>query len=309
MFRGSVKGTGYPLHSSVSPSLPLPWVTVCHHVSTGHCRWFYLFWNTCMAADCISVARHHSIRSEYLVNSPINSQFFPLKGGTHSCRFLVSYHTSRWYSIKVTFSQAKAGVQIWDFWRQIPQTALNSIYIAHQVQSLRNTVANIDKFHQFIVSLRAQYRRTHETYLTCTRENIYTTETHSLVYTDQSWNMLKVVLFLLGDSPASEFYVPTFRNTVCPIFIGAPCLHHLWRWNKQSVSKRRHKIQTPGIHQKERIQHSKRGESLKSRILNVITAKSSIKSSSSTHEQWQTIFFLPWKVSVVAYSRLFTETW
>jgi len=24
MFRGSVKGTGYPLHSPVSPSLPLP---------------------------------------------------------------------------------------------------------------------------------------------------------------------------------------------------------------------------------------------------------------------------------------------
>jgi hypothetical protein len=35
MFRGSVKGTGYPLHSPVSPSLPLPWVTVCHHISTG----------------------------------------------------------------------------------------------------------------------------------------------------------------------------------------------------------------------------------------------------------------------------------
>jgi len=35
MFRGSVKGTGYPLHSSVSPSLPLPCVTVCHHISTG----------------------------------------------------------------------------------------------------------------------------------------------------------------------------------------------------------------------------------------------------------------------------------
>jgi len=28
------KGTGYPLHSPVSPSLPLPCVTVCHH-STG----------------------------------------------------------------------------------------------------------------------------------------------------------------------------------------------------------------------------------------------------------------------------------
>ena len=35
MFRGSVKGTGYPLHSAVSPSLPHPCVTVCHHISTG----------------------------------------------------------------------------------------------------------------------------------------------------------------------------------------------------------------------------------------------------------------------------------
>jgi len=35
MFRGSVKGTGYPLYSPVSPSLPLPCVNVCHHISTG----------------------------------------------------------------------------------------------------------------------------------------------------------------------------------------------------------------------------------------------------------------------------------
>ena len=35
MFRGSVKDTGYPLHSPVSPSLPLPGVTVCHHISVG----------------------------------------------------------------------------------------------------------------------------------------------------------------------------------------------------------------------------------------------------------------------------------
>jgi len=34
MFRGSVKSNGYPLHSPVSPSLPLPCVTVCHHIST-----------------------------------------------------------------------------------------------------------------------------------------------------------------------------------------------------------------------------------------------------------------------------------
>ena len=35
MFRGSVKSTGYPLHSPVSPSLSLPCVTVRHHISAG----------------------------------------------------------------------------------------------------------------------------------------------------------------------------------------------------------------------------------------------------------------------------------
>ena len=35
MIRGSAKGTGYPLHSPVSSSLPLPCVTVFHHISTG----------------------------------------------------------------------------------------------------------------------------------------------------------------------------------------------------------------------------------------------------------------------------------
>ena len=34
MLRGCVKGTGCLLHSPVSPSLPLPCVTVCHHIST-----------------------------------------------------------------------------------------------------------------------------------------------------------------------------------------------------------------------------------------------------------------------------------
>ena len=40
MFRGSVKGTGYPLHSPVSISLPLPCVSVCHHISTGVYKWW-----------------------------------------------------------------------------------------------------------------------------------------------------------------------------------------------------------------------------------------------------------------------------
>ena len=44
MFRGSVKSTGYLLHSPASPSLLLPCVTVCRHISTGLYRkvWHYV---------------------------------------------------------------------------------------------------------------------------------------------------------------------------------------------------------------------------------------------------------------------------
>ena len=35
MFQGSEKSTGYPLHSPVSPSLPLPCVTEYHHISNA----------------------------------------------------------------------------------------------------------------------------------------------------------------------------------------------------------------------------------------------------------------------------------
>ena len=38
MFRCSVKGTGYPLHSPVSSSLPLPCIAGCHHISTGEVK-------------------------------------------------------------------------------------------------------------------------------------------------------------------------------------------------------------------------------------------------------------------------------
>ena len=39
-FRGSVKSSGHPLHSPVSPSPPLPCITVCHQVSKA--VWIYV---------------------------------------------------------------------------------------------------------------------------------------------------------------------------------------------------------------------------------------------------------------------------
>jgi len=35
VFQGSMKGTSYPLHLPVSPSLPFPCVTMCHQVSNA----------------------------------------------------------------------------------------------------------------------------------------------------------------------------------------------------------------------------------------------------------------------------------
>ena len=70
MFRGSVKSTGYPHHSPVSPSLPLPCVTVCHHVVSvgfGILLWFLYFLRSCLTTKnvqaCISSKSYTFIQS------------------------------------------------------------------------------------------------------------------------------------------------------------------------------------------------------------------------------------------------------
>jgi len=85
-------------------------------------------------------------------------------------------------------------------------------------------------------------------------------------------HVLNVVCFLLGNSPASEIYMPTFRNTVCSIFIG----HR----NRQSVPKRWHiKFRRRGITQKKayNICHANfRSEFAESRFAAISQIKSSI---------------------------------
>ena len=56
--------------------------------------------------------------------------------------------------------------------------------------------------------------------------------------------VLNVVFFLPGESPASEFYIPTFRNTLSHIFFLVTL---------PTKMEGTYKIQTPGNHQKERI--------------------------------------------------------
>ena len=59
----------------------------------------------------------------------------------------------------------------------------------------------------------------------------------------------ELVFFLLGNSSASEVYMPTFRNTLFHLHrqVGVS----LWRWNRQSVPKCWHvKFRRRGITQK-----------------------------------------------------------
>jgi len=64
-------------------------------------------------------------------------------------------------------------------------------------------------------------------------------------------HVLNIVFFLLGVFPASELYLPTFRNTVFSIFIGGVC----GKMEQKECSEMwANKIQTPGNHPKERIQ-------------------------------------------------------
>ena len=85
-----------------------------------------------------------------------------------------------------------------------------------------------------------------------------------------------VVCFLLRNSPASEFYMPTFRNTLFH-------LHTYPRMKmKQSVPKRRHiKFRRPGNYPEENIEHTEHGESLKSRKLPLLRLRYQVLGASA----------------------------
>jgi hypothetical protein len=84
MFRGSVKGTGYPLHSPVSPSLPLPCVIVCHHISTG------LHLLTTQTPSCL----HKYGRHEFPCGNWPISDFTLLPWADENCAILGYYAVS-----------------------------------------------------------------------------------------------------------------------------------------------------------------------------------------------------------------------
>jgi len=82
MFRGSAKGTGYPLHSTVSPPLPLPCITMCHHISTGLYSHFEM--------NYVAHRSNLSFRVWWYKNEMNNELVPPLISLLHSANFTYS---------------------------------------------------------------------------------------------------------------------------------------------------------------------------------------------------------------------------
>jgi len=85
--------------------------------------------------------------------------------------------------------------------------------------------------------------------------------------------MFYYLCFLLGDSPASEFYMPTFRNALFHLHRRIGILHTYppMKMEQTECSETSaYKIQTPRNYPEENIQHSEHGESWKSRIYFII---------------------------------------
>jgi hypothetical protein len=95
----------------------------------------------------------------------------------------------------------------------------------------------------------------------------------SVSFTGQTGTRKVIFLcFLLGNSPASEVYMSTFRNTlfhlhshvgVCRIYL--PTYLPMKMVQTVCSETSTYKIQTSGIYPKESVQHSENGESLQSR--------------------------------------------
>jgi hypothetical protein len=81
--------------------------------------------------------------------------------------------------------------------------------------------------------------------------------TRGFLYTVvEKTNMVNVVCFLLGNSQASEFYIPTFQNTLA--VPSSQAGSHLPA--RETLA---YKIQTLGNNPEQSIQRSKHGKSLK----------------------------------------------
>ena len=75
-FRGSVKSTGYPLHSPVSPFISLP---VCHRVPS-HFNWNLLLQSYLFTANCVGFCAKVTLSRIFAENVSAGINYITFKG-------------------------------------------------------------------------------------------------------------------------------------------------------------------------------------------------------------------------------------
>jgi len=111
MFRGSVKSTGYPLHSSFFSSLPVRCVTVCHHIqleSIYPSTWHNIWEDWCFISTDV---RNWNLAKESLRLQKVGLPY--VKADVTCCcyRHVQTQRTLTFY-----------------FWLRAPQTEINIIF-------------------------------------------------------------------------------------------------------------------------------------------------------------------------------------
>jgi hypothetical protein len=118
VFRGSVKSTGYPLHSPVSSSLPLPCVTVCHHISTVALTCLILA--TCSTGVSWQLQKWicSVVCSGFCLNSNIVLLSFPVVYNSLRKRLWTSRQTTEW--MKWMYEYWKYLLGLWMYVQSFP---------------------------------------------------------------------------------------------------------------------------------------------------------------------------------------------
>jgi len=103
-----------------------------------------------------------------------------------------------------------------------------------------------------------------------------------------------VVRFLLGNSLASEFYMPTFRNTLFHLHrqVGVKNDLPMKTEQKECSETSAYKIHMPENYPEESIQHSEHGESLKLRTFFCFTLYFAVNIILKSH--FDSIFNMKW---------------
>ena len=208
MFRGSVKSTGYPIHSDVSPSLPLPCSTVYHHISTGVyllclcvyacvCVCLCVFmcvcvcvcvWGCVCGCVCVCVCVYKYM---YIYCHEI---FFPI----HQCVFRWNYVESSRYSATAVFIIANnlhVSVRVYSVSHSLPV-----VIIRHIVCSLWIWMEMWDK--QMICWYEANVGNCSGADGENVGRNLYVKKTYVVFLSFR--RVVNVIYSFLGNSPASE---------------------------------------------------------------------------------------------------------